>query len=322
MVDVEVYKRILLEHAAALIAIFDGDDRLRYANAAFRESYGIGPEEAPRWVDIVTRNHVAGRGTRISTTAFDCWLASTLSQRRKAPVCSFESAMADGRTLWITETTLPDGWAIHAGVDITTVCQDAVKLREDRDNAMKAALTDPLTHVSNRRHVMELLERALDSPCPEGGEGGSVVLFDLDHFKRINDRFGHEGGDRVLVSFAREVRGLVRAWDGFGRVGGEEFLLILRGLEPPASTEMVERIMAAIRRSRPLSDYGDFAYTCSAGLVRFVRGDCPQSILRLVDAALYEAKDNGRNRLAWATPASEGRSPRPDAPAGQPICCR
>lgn len=169
-----------------------------------------------------------------------------------------------------------------------------VSHRKRREAELHAvALTDPLTNVANRR-AFDLFMRDPGTSLEEG----YVALFDLDHFKRINDSFGHEAGDRVLKAFARAARSAVRESDLVARIGGEEFAVHLHDTTLPRAKLVCERICAALVREVERSVPEAGRVTASVGISRF---DGPiAAVLKRADAALYAAKAAGRDRLQIA----------------------
>jgi diguanylate cyclase (GGDEF)-like protein len=297
MHDVVDHLRTMYENTPVLVAAYDPFDRLRYANRAFRAAYFIEPAEELFWPDLMRRNFHAGRGTVIRAPDFEEWLVSTLSRRGKAGFRAFETDLADGRWLWMTETVDAGGWMLCIASDITSLRAEDRAVRQDRDFAIKAAQTDELTGIANRRYVTAMIEDMLGQPARGDGPAGSVALLDLDNFKYINDRYGHHVGDAVLRDFARRIQALVRRTDCFGRVGGEEFVLVLPATSASQAALLIERMLTVIRRSRPLNDRPDFAYTFSAGVAESMTADCVASIYARADKALYAAKLAGRNQL-------------------------
>ncbi|MBX4924667.1 diguanylate cyclase (GGDEF)-like protein [Rhizobium binae] len=281
-----------------LMAVYDGDDRLRYANSAFRSAYFIEPEETPLWPDLMRRNFELGRGTVIRTENFEEWLRSTQSRRGKIGYRAFETDLADGRWLWMTEAVQKNGWMLCIASDITRLKVHGRTVRQDRDQAIKASYTDELTGVANRRFVMARVEDMLEAA--RHGSSGCLAVFDIDNFKRINDRLGHHAGDLVLRDFAHRIHQNVRRNDCFGRVGGEEFLLVMPATGSEDALAMVERMLTVIRFSRPLPDSPDFSYTCSAGIAACVPTDSASELYRRADQALYDAKMSGRDRVRAA----------------------
>lgn len=210
-----------------LIALYDPHDRLRYANEAFRSAYHVGEDEAPTWAEIMRRNHAAGRGTVLKTDDLEAWIAATVHRRGKVPFRTVETDLHDGRWLWMTETVDQKGWMLCIAVDITDVRAGERKLRQDRDFALRASQVDELTSVPNRRYTMERLNEFIRNCAENPHMWGCVAIIDIDYFKVINDRYGHHRGDEVLLDFARQMQEFVRRSDCFGRIGGEEFMLIL-----------------------------------------------------------------------------------------------
>ncbi|ABC93623.1 hypothetical conserved protein (plasmid) [Rhizobium etli CFN 42] len=280
------------------MAVYDGDDRLRYANSAFRAAYFIEPEETPLWPDLMRRNFELARGTVIRTNDFEEWLRSTQSRRGKIGYRAFETDLADGRWLWMTEAVQKNGWMLCIASDITRLKVHGRTVRQDRDQAIKASYTDELTGVANRRFVMARVEDMVEAA--RHGNSGCLAVFDIDNFKRINDRLGHHAGDLVLRDFAHRIHQNVRRNDCFGRVGGEEFLLVMPATGPEDALAMVERMLTVIRFSRPLPDSPDFSYTCSAGIAACVPTDSASELYRRADQALYDAKMSGRDRVRAA----------------------
>ena len=287
----------LMESAGTAVAVYDPEDRLRFANHAFRAAWFIEEDEQPLWPDLMRRNFHAGRGTVIQAADFETWLRSTQARRGKSGFRAFETDLHDGRWLWMTETVQPGGWMLCVASDISSIRSDERSLRQDRDSAIKASLTDDLTGVCSRRYVMNKLEELVGSPGNDGRDVGCLAVLDLDNFKYINDRFGHGVGDMILKDFAITLQRHVRKTDILGRVGGEEFLLILPNTAMEDAEAVVQRMLASIRHSRPLPDQVSFRYTFSAGLAWAARGDDPSDVYRRADLALYAAKMRGRDQI-------------------------
>lgn len=287
----------LQQESAVLIALYDQDDRLQYANAAFRFTFALEPDDTPTWADLMRRNTKAGRGTIIRTADFEAWLISAQSRRGKLPFRAFETDVVDGRWFWMTETVQRDGWMLCIASDITHMKTSQRDLRQDRDFALKASQTDELTGISNRRFMMAALENMIVRQGAVTAISGCMCIIDLDFFKRINDSFGHQVGDRVLVDFARRVQPIVRRRDSFGRIGGEEFMLVLPDTTLEQGERIIDRVLELVRIARPLHEAPGFSYTCSAGLAEIRIGDTLQQLYARADEALYVAKQSGRDRL-------------------------
>ena len=287
----------LQEDSPVLVALFDPRDMLRHANKAYREAYKVGPEDGISWADMMRRSHARREGALIESDDIEGWLASVTSRRGKLPFRAFEADLCDGRWLWMTETVHANGWMYCVANDITCLRQDSRSLRQAHAKALAAAQTDALTGLSNRRHGMQLLQSALAQ-----GESWPLCIasLDLDRFKHVNDTLGHAAGDQVIVDFARQLQGSIRREDGCARMGGEEFLLILPTAGLGEARAVLERLLTRVRQSRPLREQPDHGYTCSGGLAQAIWGESADALLRRADAALYCAKESGRDRIEEA----------------------
>ncbi|GMB79822.1 sensor domain-containing diguanylate cyclase [Shinella zoogloeoides] len=300
MVDTEAMLQLaqLVENAGSLVAVFDPEDRLRFANRAFRAAWFVDDDEQPLWPDLMRRNFHARRGTVVVTQDFETWLRSTQARRGKMGHRAFETDLHDGRWLWMTETMHPNGWMLCVASDISLIRADERALRQDRDQAIIASFTDELTGLPSRRFVMARLAELVGACGGEPRDVGCLAVLDIDNFKYINDRFGHSVGDAVLKDFAATLHRHLRKTDILGRVGGEEFLLILPNTAMEDAEAIIERMLAAVRHSRPVPDQASFRYTFSAGLAWAESGEEPSDIYRRADLALYAAKMRGRDQLS------------------------
>jgi diguanylate cyclase (GGDEF)-like protein len=175
------------------------------------------------------------------------------------------------------------------------------KLADSFEQVQQLASHDELTGVLNRRSLISSLERER-ARAERSGVPFSIGMIDLDHFKSVNDTYGHGVGDRVLKSFAATVHDTMRITDVFGRYGGEEFLIVLVGTEPPAALEAMERIRAAVTAHDWQAIAPGLVQTVSAGVASFRKGASIEQLLHIADRALYQAKHGGRNRIV-ASPA-------------------
>jgi diguanylate cyclase (GGDEF)-like protein len=167
---------------------------------------------------------------------------------------------------------------------------------------LRLAETDPLTGLSNRRGLQKMLNRRFPHPGP--GPSGGVLILDIDHFKAINDRHGHEGGDLVLSAFAARLMSVLRSTDMVARWGGEEFLVVLPGIDANELLGVAERLRACIADTSFPLPAGPLAVTVSIGgaVMTWDAGGF-EGATRQADAALYEAKAQGRNRVCRAPAA-------------------
>jgi diguanylate cyclase (GGDEF)-like protein/PAS domain S-box-containing protein len=178
---------------------------------------------------------------------------------------------------------------------------DVTAQKKLEEQLRELATRDSLTGAANRRYFVELTnterERSLRSGSPL-----SLCMFDVDHFKNINDHYGHATGDQVLTAIVQAARGELRVSDQLGRLGGEEFALLLPDTEQAGAMIVAERVRSAVERlALPSAEAGESAapirVSVSLGVAQ-LRGDEPmESLLKRADRALYAAKDLGRNRV-------------------------
>src|SRR6266487_1874253 len=168
------------------------------------------------------------------------------------------------------------------------------------------ARKDSLTQLCTRATVLELLKNELDRSQRHSLDRDapvSVVLADLDHFKHINDTYGHLAGDAVLREAARRMRDAIRPYDSIGRYGGEEFLLVLSNCDTIGAAAIAERLLQAVRKDSIVLAEATVSVTLSAGVATSGVIQDPETLVGAADAALYRAKRGGRNRVEVATPA-------------------
>ena len=296
----EQFRSMLAELQAQsqqLIAMFDAHDVLRYANPAFSEAYDVSADGVTRWVDMMRANYAKGCGTAVDDSNFEGWLASALSRRGKTPYRAFEADLCDGRWLWMTET-VHNGWMLCVGSDITALMQNKKAPRLGSDKAARAAQPD-LLNVSNRNHLLAELDRTLKHAHAKD-EPVCVATFDLDYFKRVNDQFGRDAGDSMLYNFVGHLQACTRRGDTCGRIGGEEFMLVLSGVVLSQAQKVIQRLLDNVRQARPLDQWPEQGYTVSAGLAMAHKGEEAKALLLRADEALYGAKGAGRDRLECA----------------------
>lgn len=170
-----------------------------------------------------------------------------------------------------------------------------ITLEERVQTLHEKATHDPLTKVANRAEFDRVLKQFVDThlelniPC-------SLIICDIDHFKRINDNYGHQAGDEALVSFAALMRRFTRSGDLVARYGGEEFVLLCADCDNATATTRAEEIRGELANiPQPMLD--GKCLTASFGVTEIQPGDSPDTMLRRADRALLQAKDNGRNRV-------------------------
>jgi diguanylate cyclase (GGDEF)-like protein len=189
------------------------------------------------------------------------------------------------------------------------------ELVNEREELRRQATHDALTGLLNRFGVLEILEKEVDRAIREGNAFG-LAISDIDNFKQVNDTYGHAIGDAVLCETGNRMRASVRSYDAVGRYGGDEFLIVMPGLDEPAALLAAERLRACIGND-PFKVVGaHIRITMSLGVATSAPGwrGAMDSVIQAADHALYRAKASGRNRveIASAPDSAEMTAPEPD----------
>ncbi|KKC29864.1 GGDEF domain-containing response regulator [Caldanaerobacter subterraneus] len=187
--------------------------------------------------------------------------------------------------LSLSAVRIKDSW--HA----IGIIRDISERKRFEELLYRQSITDPLTNIYNRRFFMQMLEQEIER-VKRNKKLFSLIMFDLDHFKNVNDRFGHAAGDMVLKSVADTVKGRIRKTDYFARWGGEEFIILLPETSLNNAAELAEELRKKISETE-LDGIGKV--TASFGVTEYRNTDTVDTVLLRVDGALYEAKGSGRN---------------------------
>jgi diguanylate cyclase (GGDEF)-like protein len=180
-----------------------------------------------------------------------------------------------------------------------------LKLQELAQSLHMQATTDTLTGVSNRLKFNEAMERELEL-AQRDGTPLSLIVYDVDYFKGINDKHGHQVGDKVLILVSQLAAASVRTSDVLARWGGDEFVILLPGLDVDRAHEVAARIHAAVGQT--VFDHGE-AVTCTFGVAQASKDDDVESFIAKADAALYRAKSNGRDRIEVSATSEFSKTP-------------
>ena len=273
----------------------DGRSCFPYASAGIREIYEVAPEDVRSdAAPVFARLHPEDRepiaaAIQHSAHTLERWQADyrVLLPRRGLRWLRGEAMperLADGSVLW------------HGFI------ADISNLKQVEDELRALSITDPLTGIRNRRYFLDQLAAELERRN-RSGRALSLIMLDIDHFKRINDQWGHDAGDRVLAELCRRIGARLRRIDSFCRLGGEEFIVIC----PETDAEQAGQLAEALRRlvqDTPFAGVGRI--TASFGVSSARPGDGRESLLQRADQALYAAKDSGRNRVCDEAPLLQG----------------
>ena len=171
-------------------------------------------------------------------------------------------------------------------------------LRDNVQASIELAVVDPLTRVHNRRYF-EIHLSALVAEAADRGKALALMILDIDHFKGVNDTYGHGAGDKVLKSFADRIRKVLRTSDLVCRLGGEEFVVVMPDTRLEIAAKVAERVRGEIEKNRfPIDDGCAIDVTVSIGLAERGSDSAPEELFRRADRALYRSKSDGRNRVS------------------------
>ena len=232
-------------------------------------------------------------------------LLTTAREGRK-PLVEAMNSGADGYIQKPVDGDEIEAWLV-AGQRIVELQDRLLKVQAELE---RRATHDALTGARNRASLLEILtrelRRSLRTKAPTG-----IVIFDIDHFKKINDTYGHPVGDEVLVEFATRCNAAIRDYDVFGRYGGEEFLLLVPGGSLPDAGVVGTRLLEAVARRPFKTSAGEIPVTTSAGYASTGQGYLDvDALIAAADGALYEAKRGGRACLRSAGDAGQPVSDR------------
>jgi diguanylate cyclase (GGDEF)-like protein len=222
------------------------------------------------------------------------------SQNRIRSLACVPIAYREARIGVLTVTASPRGAFSQDDLEVLRFIATTMALDIDNARLRRLAITDPLTEAYNREFLHQYLPQAIEL-AEQRGEPLAVAMIDVDHFKEVNDRFGHSVGDRVLADVAHRLRAGIRARDLLVRYGGEEFLALLPGADAPQAIEIAERVRARLEGDPIAVDALAIAVRISIGVAETRRGiDSAKELIRRADEALYAAKRMGRNRVEVA----------------------
>ncbi|MFO7586484.1 MAG: sensor domain-containing diguanylate cyclase, partial [Gemmatimonadota bacterium] len=282
-------------------------------HSVLRLAAGQGYQAVARYLEIPVGRGVTGRcaATGEPQVVGDVQAGSdALDYIQGIPGARSEAAvplLADGRIIGVfnAESTEPDAFGESEVQSLTVVARQAaavIRSAQLLDETRRLAITDPLTGLHNRRHFTRKLEENVRR-SERYGERLALVLLDLDYFKNVNDRFGHQVGDRALQLLAGALRDAVRESDQTARIGGEEFALVLLRCEHELALSIAERVRERIRglALEELPEV-DMELSASVGVAFFPDdGGDPKSLMRAADEALYRAKRMGRDQVVLAS---------------------
>lgn len=294
--EVETMHRLMneaVDNISLGFTIFDASGKLVIYNKAYQDMLGACRDTVrlgTTFRDLARLS--AERGLYVKAKdRVDAWVAERVRIHEQADGQPLEQELSDGRWVLVIEHRTPSGYIVSNRIDITE--------RKRLEAELKAlANIDTLTRLPNRRQFMARLAEELQRVQRQMTQSACVLMLDIDHFKQINDTYGHAGGDLALQHFAHLMRAELRSIDSCGRLGGEEFAILLPGANLEAAQRIAERLREKLAESTLDIDGKSVALTASIGIAALHSADLnPDAVLKRADGALYEAKATGRNRV-------------------------
>ncbi|BCE01385.1 sensor domain-containing diguanylate cyclase [Marinicellulosiphila megalodicopiae] len=282
------------------IAVFGPNDAILFSNKTFAGLYDLSVNEVngKLWQDCVKHSYINETGLKYDTDNIENWLHKANKLRRSEIQRTFEINTLKDRWYLCNETTNEQGYIVFHGIENTRSKQLEIELKNTTEKLTLLATTDPLTNLYNRRFFFMRLKDEINR-YQRTDKFISVIMLDLDHFKQINDQYGHKGGDEVLVTFAKLIKKLIRPYDLAARMGGEEFAIILPNTNMHEGQMIAERIRQSLAKLTFKQISPDLKVTISIGGMTSNSELNASKFTLKSDNALYKAKNNGRNQVVW-----------------------
>lgn len=285
------------------VGVFDNTDTLVFCNNMMAKAFGLNAEQAKGMTfdDMVRSAFYSGSGIKIDSGDVEEFIKTARERRKERGFQSFESDLISGKTLLVSHMRNESDELFVYTSDISQLKETEHTLREALRQVKKLAATDPLTGIHNRRSFFHLAETEF-ARSKRYNHPLSVLALDIDHFKNINDTYGHQAGDKVLEAISHCCTSHLRTSDIFGRLGGEEFSILLPETELKPAIKTADRIRTAISELEVQIGEDTIQFTTSMG-VADIRPEITslEELMDLSDQALYQAKENGRNRvICWS----------------------
>ena len=292
--------RNALDNITDGVLLLDSHLNAQFLNRKVRDYLGLSEEQAaahPSYAEVLTASRYTGM-QNVPPDQREAFVAARVEAMRRAEVTTRDTQLDDGRHIRMHCTVTPNGGRMLVFCNISDLIHNAELLE-------KLATIDSMTGLSNRRHFLSLAEaewirfRRYQRPL-------SMLMLDIDHFKGVNDRYGHAVGDDAIISVAHAAQQAKRGPDVVGRLGGEEFAILLPETDAVQAAVVAERIRERVAGQSLSTHNVRFGVTISVGIATASTSMSGIDVLlRAADEALYEAKIAGRNRVAQWSPRTQ-----------------
>ena len=295
----EAHYRNLTETMKDVVWILDVSTlRFTYVSPSVQRLRGFTPEEiVSQPLDAALTPEEAKRLKQIIQANLDDFLAGKIDENTYL-TSEVEQVHKNGSSVWTEAIVRYVRSDITGAMEIHGVTRDISERRDLRLELERQATTDSLTGVANRRHFLNSVLKEI-TRCERHGCTLSLLMLDIDHFKTVNDTYGHAIGDTTLKAFAQTCQEELRTSDLFGRIGGEEFALLLMETDMETACTVAERIRVRVEKMELFtSDARPVHITTSIGVAELrLRPETVSDLMIRADKALYNAKNMGRNRV-------------------------
>jgi diguanylate cyclase (GGDEF)-like protein/PAS domain S-box-containing protein len=286
----EARYRLLADNASDIMLTLDPDGTIRFASPSIREIGHFDPDL------LIGRNALALVHVEERDRVRDAHLKALAAPDRTFTV-EYRGIKANGESSWFESNMRAVRGADGTIIAAVSVIRDLGVRKKREAELERAASTDPLTGLLNRTSFRQRVDEAI----ARTNQPATLAILDLDYFKRVNDSFGHATGDAALLTLADLLRENLRIEDAVGRIGGEEFAILLAGLPLATAATICDRLRLALAACMiPIAGGGATSITMSIGLTPVSPAKTVDEIFAEADAALYAAKANGRNRTEIA----------------------
>ena len=295
--------RVIADNLPVLIAYLDRNRRFQFGNATFQKWFGVPVE---RLVGM-TVGVLMGREAyaQVRDKLDDAYAGHSVTCEVKLEV--------PGAPRYLQGTFIPDIQPDGSVAGVYALKHDVTHTKEVEEQLVQLTRIDTLTGIANRRMFTETLQHALDR-ARRSGKALALAYLDVDHFKRINDSYGHGVGDEVLKEFARRLTAGVRNTDTPARLSGDEFVVILEEISSPAEAERIGAKIVGAMRVPIETSKGPVLATSSVGIALSHADQGQEQLLAAADRALYEAKRKGRNGYALLDAETTPKESHPASP--------
>jgi len=295
----EAKYRELVQSAKSIILRFDASGRITFFNEFAQSFFGYTEQE------ILGRNLLQTILPLVESSGRDlvAMIKDLLANPDKYPTNENENIRKNGERVWMSWTNRALYNEQGQLTEILSIGNDITQLKRTEAKLVELATTDPLTGLFNRRHFWEVCKREIER-IRRYGSMSSLLMIDVDHFKLVNDTYGHDIGDQVLQSLAGLCRKTYREIDIIGRIGGEEFAVLLPETDLANAASAAHRLVRGVGQASISAGEHSIKITVSVGVAMAVDESADlEKLFKHADLALYAAKARGRNRVEIMQPA-------------------